>query len=91
MNVREWEPSPNDPMSLAAFRWLANALENGAVELYATNRESFKQIEDVLRHALSDLGQLKKQYAVSEAENGCPDGYVICHGVCAPSCDPLPE
>ena len=26
-------------------------------------------------------------FAVPDEDNGCPDGYVLCHGVCAPSCD----
>ena len=86
--MRTWEPSPTDAMSLAAFRWFANALENASVELYATNRASYKQIEEVLRHALKDLGAVQKQYAVTPEENGCPDGYVLCHGICAPACDP---
>lgn len=85
--MRTWEPSSNDAMSLAAFRWFANTLENVAIEVYATKRESFDQIENVLRHALEDMGRLKKQYQVSQEENGCPDGYVLCNGVCAPVCD----
>jgi hypothetical protein len=84
--MRTWEPSTNDAMSLAAFRWFANALENASVEVYATNRASFKEVEEVLRHALNDLGQVRKRYAVTPEENGCPDGYVLCDGICAPAC-----
>ena len=84
---RKWEPSSNDAMSLAAFRWFANTLENASIELYATNRASFERIEEVMRTALRELVHAKVSFAVSEEENGCPDGYVICNGVCAPSCD----
>ena len=87
MSMRKWEPSPNDAVSLASFRWFANALENASVELYATNRESYQQIEAVLRHALQDLVRVRAEFKITEEENGCPDGYVICNGVCAPSCD----
>jgi len=86
--MRTWEPSPTDATSLAAFRWFANALENASVELYATNRASYKQVEEALRQALSQLGRLQKEYAVAQEENGCPDGYVLCaDGICAPACD----
>lgn len=89
--MRKWEPSPNDAISLAAFRWFANALENGAVELYATNRESYHHIEHVMRHALEDLARVRVQFKVPAEENGCPDGYVLCNGVCAPSCEGIDE
>jgi hypothetical protein len=74
-------------MSLAAVRWLANSIENLGIELYATDRESFPEIERVLRSTLEELRGIRVQFAVSEEENGCPDGYVLCHGICAPSCD----
>ncbi|HJR59708.1 MAG TPA: hypothetical protein VJ813_09930 [Vicinamibacterales bacterium] len=78
-------------MSLAAFRWLANTIENFAIELYATDRESFRKVEGVLRNTLKQLKETRKDFAVSEEENGCPDGYVLCHGICAPSCEYLSE
>ena len=76
-------------MSLAAVRWLANSIENLGIELYATDRESFPDIERVLRGTLDELRAVRAQFAVSEEENGCPEGYVLCHGICAPSCDDL--
>ena len=84
---REWKPSSEDAISLAAVRWLANSIENLSIELYATNRESFPDIERVLRGTLEKLRGVRAQFAVSEEENGCPEGYVLCHGICAPSCD----
>ena len=83
---RMWDPSPEDAISLAAFRWLANAIENASIELYATDRESFKEVEGILRHTLKDLGRMRRSF-VSEDEKGCPDGYVLCHGICAPACE----
>jgi len=74
-------------MALAAVRWLANSIENLGIELYATDRESFPEIERVLRNTLEELRAVRVQFAVSEEENGCPGGYVLCHGICAPSCD----
>ena len=84
---RRWEPSTEDAFSLAAFRWFANTIENVAIELYATDRKSFTQVEDILRDTLKELRGVRTRFAVSEEENGCPDGYVLCHGVCAPSCE----
>jgi hypothetical protein len=78
-------------MSLAAIRWFANALENDAVELYATNRESYQRIEAVLREALHGLVMVREEFQITAEENGCPDGYVICNGVCAPSCEGLAD
>ena len=86
---RKWEPSDVDAMSLAAFRWLANTIENFSIELYATDRDSFEEVEGVLRDTLKALKGVKAKFMVSQEENGCPDGYVLCDGVCAPSCDTL--
>jgi hypothetical protein len=83
--TRQWEPSPKDAMSLAAFRWLANTIENFAIEAYATDRQSFEAVEAVLRDTLK---RVRQSYTVS-AEDSCPDGYVLCHGVCAPSCEEM--
>ena len=85
--ARTWEPSLKDATSLAAFRWFANTIENKSIALYVTKRETYKPIEDILRRVLRELDDLKKQHAVTEEENGCPDGFVVCDGVCQPSCD----
>lgn len=81
-----WEPSPEDTMSLAAFRWFANTIENFAIELYATDRGSFEEIETVLRTTLHELNGVRTRIKLS-ADSGCPDGFVMCEGMCAPSCD----
>jgi len=86
---RTWKPSPDDAMSLAALRWMANTIENFAIELYATDRESFSEVEEVLRNTLKELKRTKRSFAVSPGENGCPDGWILCHGICVPSCEEL--
>ena len=53
--MRKWEPSPKDASNIATFRWFANALENEALELYATDRRHFTHIEEVLRRALKAM------------------------------------
>jgi len=88
---RKWESTPGDAISLAAFRWLANALENGAIELYATDHHTFKHTEAIMRAALKEMMMLKVRFGVALEDNGCPDGYVLCNGVCAPSCELLAE
>lgn len=86
-----WEPSPEDTMSLAAFRWFANSIENFAIELYATDRGSFEEIERILRGTLAGLKDVRTQIKLSEDDSACPDGFVMCHGMCAPSCETGPE
>jgi hypothetical protein len=86
---RTWKPSPDDAMSLAALRWMANTIENFAIELYATDRESFREVEEVLRNTLKELKRTKRSFAVPQEENGCPDGWILCHGICVPSCEEL--
>ena len=88
---RTWEPSPLDATSLAAFRLFANTIENFAIELYTTDRDSYEEIERVLRDTLKELKAVRMRFAVPDEEDGCPDGWVLCHGICAPSCDFLAE
>ena len=89
--MRKWEPSPNDATAIAAFRWFANTLENEALELYMTDRSHFDHIERVLRDALKAMGDTRQKSRLSEEEDGCPDGWVLCDGICKPSCDALEQ
>ena len=84
----KWQPSPNDTTAYAAFRWFANSIENDSMELYATHRDAFEQIEHVLRDTLKELAGLRKKL-VHPPDGDCPDGWILCHGVCAPSCEGL--
>lgn len=91
MPPREWKPSPNDATSFAAFRWFANAIENDSMELYATDRDTYEHIQQVLRRTLKQLASLRTKFAIPQEDDGCPDGWLLCNGVCAPSCDILGE
>ena len=85
--MKKWEPSPNDATAFAAFRWFANAIENDSLELYATNPRHFPEIERLLRDTLKALKRLGQTALIPDGENGCPDGWVLCDGICKPSCD----
>jgi hypothetical protein len=85
--MRTWEPSPKDVTNIAAFRWFANQIENEALELYATDRAHFARLEEVLRHTLKQIGHIREKAFIPQDENGCPDGWVLCDGICRPSCD----
>ena len=87
--MRNWEPSPNDATNIAAFRWFANTIENEALELYTTDQAHFARIEAVLRNTLKDLYYIREKAFRAMEENGCPDGWVLCDGICKPSCDGL--
>ncbi len=89
MPLRQWKPSPNDATSLAAFRWFANAIENSSMSLYATNPEAYKPTEEILRSALKQLRDLRQQFSIPQEEDGCPDGWLLCNGICMPSCETL--
>ena len=86
--LRGSKPSPNDATSFAALRWFANTIENESMELYATDRETYERIEHVLRSTLRSLAALRIKLA-RPPDDGCPDGWVLCNGVCKPSCDDL--
>jgi hypothetical protein len=85
--MTKWDPSVTDATSFAAFRWFANAIENEALELYATDKAQFGRIEEVLRRTLKDMGAIRQTTKTLDGENPCPDGWVLCDGVCKPSCD----
>ena len=87
--MRKWEPSSKDAAAIAAFRWFANKIENDSLELYMTDRVHYAHIERVLRHALQELAYVAEKAFIPQEENGCPDGWVLCDGICKPSCDGL--
>ena len=87
--MRNWEPSPKDATAIAAFRWFANALENRALELYLTDRTHFEHIESVFRRTLKEIDDTQARSRVAQEEDGCPEGWVLCDGICKPSCDPM--
>ena len=89
MPPKEWKPSSKDATSFAAFRWFANAIENESLELYNTDRSTYESIEHVLRSTMRQLALLRDKTALPPGDEECPDGWVLCGGVCKPSCDNL--
>ena len=79
-----WSPSPVDTMSLAAIRWFACSLEASAIEMYATDRTTYSEIERILRVALNEIAHLPVRGIAGDED--CPEGYVLCDGLCRPAC-----
>ena len=84
MATQNWSPSPTDATSLAAIRWFACTLEATAIDIYATDRDAYPLVEQVLRHALSQLRDLPIRNI--SGDDVCPDGYVMCGIWCKPAC-----
>lgn len=76
----------NDAERLAALRWLAMKIEQIAIEVFVTDRGKFSQIEDSLRDEVQLLKQIGRPLKPHD-DDDCPDGYVLCRGLCAPMCD----
>jgi hypothetical protein len=79
-----WSPSPNDAMSLAAIRWFACNLESLAIDIYATDRTKFKEIETALNTALRAISGINVNRPIGAED--CPEGYALCNGLCRPAC-----
>jgi hypothetical protein len=85
-----WESGPDDAIRLAALRWFSLELERLSIQIYASDKAQFKNMERVFRHALSGMAALcpKKVKPDFGGDDGCPDGYILCKdGLCAPMCD----
>lgn len=83
-----WAPSPNDAMAMAAIRWFANVIETYSIELYATSPKTYRHTEKILRQAVKKLGLQKTKVKKAFDYEDCPDGYILCDGVCKPACEP---
>jgi hypothetical protein len=81
---QKWSPSPADTMSLAAIRWFACRLESTAIEIYATDRATFNEIEGALTAALETISAINVKRPLVEED--CPEGYKMCDGLCRPAC-----
>ena len=90
----KWQASPDDAISLAALQWFTHAIGQISIEVYATDRSKFKEMEAVLAQALRQLKALKGGKARAKSfdeDNGCPEGYIKCRdGLCSPVCEPDP-
>lgn len=91
MATHKWVPSPSDATTFAAFRWFANTIENYSIEIFTTNRAKRERIEEVLRETVQLLAEERAQLVESEESEDCPPGYVLCDGLCMPSCDAPPH
>jgi hypothetical protein len=81
-----WKSHPKDAIYLATFRWWALSLERAAIEVYATNPDSYEAIEEVFRQAGAAFQGLRPR--AEAVEGDCPPGWYLCKdGLCAPMCD----
>ena len=84
---RIWQAEPDDAIRLAALRWFAISIERLSIEIYASDKQQYEPIEDLLRHTLKRMEKIGKRADVREDEE-CPNGYVLCRdGLCAPMCE----
>ena len=82
-----WQAQPDDAIRLAALRWLAISIERLTIEIYATDKQQFQAMEDVLRKTVKRLRKISKAIDDRDEED-CPIGYELCKdGLCAPMCD----
>ena len=82
-----WQAEPDDAIRLAALRWFALQIERLGIEIYATDKSRYAEIEKILRTALSRMAGTKKDLSQDE-ESECPEGFILCKdGFCAPMCD----
>ena len=84
---RLWQAEPDDAIRLAALRWFAIEIERKAIEIYATDKSRYLDLEALLRHTMKKMNIVSDEIAEPEE---CPIGYVLCKdGMCAPACDHL--
>ena len=83
---RKWQADPDDAIRLAALRWFALEIEKLAIEIYASDKTTYRAMETVLTNTVKQMGELSKKLMLEDDE--CPEGYVLCkNGLCAPMCD----
>jgi hypothetical protein len=84
-----WQAEPDDAIRLAALRWFALELERLSIEIYATDKNRFAEVEKLFRSTLSRLADTRNEIAASiDEDDECPEGYIRCKdGFCAPACD----
>jgi hypothetical protein len=81
-----WIAESRDAISIAALHWYAITIEKVCIEIYATDRKRFKALEALLQSQVRDLYKFAKGVKGDE-DDECPEGYVMCNGLCAPACD----
>jgi hypothetical protein len=82
-----WVPDPKDAINLAALRWYALTIDRLCIEIYATNRKKFRELETLLQSQVKALYGFAKDVGLRD-DDQCPPGYMMCPDrLCAPSCD----
>ena len=80
-----WQGSDDDAIKLAAIRWFACAIEMEAIQIYATDRRKYTDIEEAMGDCIDAIHELRKKLTIGDEEE-CPPGYTMCAGECAPRC-----
>lgn len=83
---QDWVADPRDAIALAALRWYALTIDRLCIEIYATDRKKFKELEDLLQSQVAALFKFGKNVTLAD-EDECPEGYIMCNGLCAPACN----
>jgi hypothetical protein len=84
--VRVWQADPDDAIRLAALRWFAIEIERLSIEIYASDKTRYLDLEDLLRGAVKRMKKITRRFDLDDED--CPNGYVLCKdGLCAPMCD----
>jgi hypothetical protein len=75
----------NDALNIAAIHLLALQIEQVATEVYVTDPDRF---EDVLAMMREQVGALRGSTPTSFSDNDdeCPEGWILCDGLCMPMC-----
>lgn len=71
--------------AIAAFRWLANRIENTALECYMANPGLQQELAGTL---LQTIEAIESMGAKAEAFGDCPPGWCPDAGRCMPCTDP---
>ena len=61
-----WSAEPDDAIRLAALRWFALQIERLGIEIYASDKSRYFELEKILRTALSRMKGTKKSLGMKE-------------------------
>jgi len=75
----------NDALNIAAIHLLATQLEQVATEVYVTNPDRMKDVLAMMRADVEALRSLAPK-TLSDNDEDCPEGWILCDGLCMPIC-----
>jgi hypothetical protein len=82
-----WVAQPQDAINLAALHWYALTVDRLCIEIYATNRKKFRELERLLQSQVKALYEFAENVRFTD-DDECPPGYMMCSDrLCAPSCE----